>query len=179
MSWRGLAYAGLAIVGAAPAAAALSAIRVLALDGLLGTPGRQLAGLIRVRRVLNRLLSILGSLVLLLVLVNAAGLGWGRAGTIPGSAVIFAGGAGTVLVGLLYIPTAALLRRRSAAFIDEQFPLDSIDRTHLVAAAEDRIKLEALLGLDRNTLGDLQAALFIVAPVLASSALNLFPFINN
>lgn len=175
VSWRGIAYAIIAIVGATPAGAALGAIRVLALDGLRGTPGHQLSGLIRLRRLIIRLLAILGSLVVLLLLVNAAGLSWGRTGTIPASAVIFAGGAGTVLVGLIYIPTASLLRRRSAAFIDEQFPLAGVDRAHLVSAAEDRIKLETVLGLDRTTLGELQAALLIVAPVLASAALNLIP----
>ena len=173
VSWRGFAFAGLAIIGATPAGATLAAIRVLALDGLRGSAGAQLAGLIRLRRLLTRVLAVLGSLVALVTLVNAAGLDWGAGNSIPASAVIVAGGAGTILVALLYIPTAALLRRRSAAFIDEQFPLDGLERSALVAGAEDRIKLEAILGLDRTTLGELQAALLIVAPLLASGGLSL------
>jgi hypothetical protein len=176
VTWRGLAFAGLAIVGGLPAGAALAAIRAVALRGLTGSPGRQLSGLIKLRRLLGRLLAILGSLVVLVVLVNAAGLNWGSTGTVPASAVFFAGAAATLLVGAMYIPTAALLRRRSAAFIDEHFPIDGVDRSALVAAAEERARLEAILGLDRTTLGELQAGLLIVSPLLASAGFSLLPF---
>jgi hypothetical protein len=58
VTWRGGAFAAVAIIGALPAGCALAAIRVLSLRGLRGTVGRQLAGLITLRRLLNRLLSI-------------------------------------------------------------------------------------------------------------------------
>jgi hypothetical protein len=175
LSWRGAAFAGIAIAGALPAGAALAAIRSLALRGLVGPPGRQLAALLALRRMLNRLLAILGSLVVLVTLVNAAGLNWGTGPRIPISAVIFAGAAATVLVGLLYIPTAALLRRRCVAYVDEHFALDDVPRTDLVAAAEERGKLEEILAINRTTLGELQSALLIVSPLLAGAASALLP----
>jgi hypothetical protein len=175
LSWRGAAFAGIAIVGALPAGAALAAIRSLALRGVDGAPGRQLAGLISLRRMLNRLLAILGSLVVLVTLVNAAGLNWGSGPRIPVSAVIFSGAAGTVLVAMLYVPTAALLRRRCAAFVDEHFALDAVPRPGLVAAAEERMKLEEILAINRTTLGELQSALLIVSPLLAGAASALLP----
>lgn len=176
VSWRGLAFAGLAILGGIPAGVALASIRALAVHGLAGSPGRQLAGLIRLRRVLGRLLALLGSLVLLVVLVNAAGLDWGGDERVPKSAVIFAGAAAAIAVAAIYIPTAALLRRRSAAFIDEFYPLEQVESSALVVAAEDRAKLETLLGLDRTTIGELQAGLLIVSPLLASAGIALIPF---
>jgi hypothetical protein len=175
LSWRGVAFAGIAIVGALPAGAALAAIRSLALHGLDGGPGHQLAGLIALRRMLNRLLAILGSLVVLVTLVNAAGLNWGSGPRIPMSAVIFSGAAGTVLVALLYIPTAALLRRRCAVFVDEHFALDAVPRSSLVAAAEERMKLEEILAINRTTIGELQSGLLIISPLLAGAASALLP----
>jgi hypothetical protein len=174
VSWRGWAFTGLAVVGAIPVTATLAAIRVLSIDGLRGSPGAQLAGLIRLRRILNQLLTILGSLVVLVVLVNAAGLRRGRP-QIPAGAVIFAGAAATVLVALMYVPTATILRRRSAAYVDEHFCLERVERAQLVAAAEERMKLEAILGLDRTTFGELQSALLIVSPLLASAGFSLLP----
>ncbi|HLT10640.1 MAG TPA: hypothetical protein VK028_07525 [Micromonosporaceae bacterium] len=175
LSWRGVAFAGIAIVGALPAGAALAAIRSLALHGIDGPPGRQLAGLLSLRRILTRLLSILGSLVVLITLLNAAGLNWGSGPQLPVSAVVFAGAAGTVLVGILYIPTAALLRRRCVAFVDQHFGLESVPRSQLVTAVDERIKLEEILAVNRTTLGELRAALLIVSPLLAGAASALLP----
>jgi hypothetical protein len=174
VTWRGLAFAGLAIVGAVPCGAAMAAIRSLALRGLPGSPGSQLAGLIRLRRLLGRLLAMFGSLVLLVTMVNAAGLNWGS--SVPRSAVVFSGGAAAALVGIVYIPTAALLRRRGAVFVDEHFSLAAVGRAELVAAADQRARLEAILALDRSTLGELQAGLLIISPLLASAGVALLPF---
>jgi hypothetical protein len=110
----------------------------------------------------------------LVVLVNAAGLRRGRP-QIPAGAVIFAGAAATVLVALMYVPTATILRRRSAAYVDEHFSLERVERGQLVAAAEERMKLEAILGLDRTTFSELQSALLIVSPLLASAGFSLLP----
>jgi len=175
LSWRGIAFACLAVVGALPAGAALAAIRALALHGLSGSAGRQLAGLLKLRRLLTRLLSILGTLVVVLTLVNAAGIGWGSTGRITATAPVFVGVASTILVGLMYIPTASLLRRRCAAYVDEHFDLVDVDRAGLAEAAHERARVEAILGVDRTTLGEIQAGLVIITPVLASAAAALLP----
>ncbi|GAA1797869.1 hypothetical protein GCM10009682_19420 [Luedemannella flava] len=46
---------------------------------------------------------------------------------------------------------------------------------HRLVAAEDRAKLEQILGLDHTTLGEMQAGLVIVSPLLASAAAALLP----
>jgi len=178
LTWRGVAFAVIAIVGALPAGGALATIRVLALRGLHGTVGRQLTGLLVLRRLLGRLLTILGSLVVLVTLVNAAALKWGHGRTIPSGAVLFVGAAGAVLTAIVYIPTATLLRRRCAVFIDQHFSLDGVSRADLVAAVEERTKMEELLGVNRTTLGELQAGLLIIFPLLASAGLSLLPALN-
>jgi hypothetical protein len=166
---QGMAMAGLAIVGALPAGAAVVAIRVLAIDGVAGSVGRRLGTLLRLRRLLSRLNTIFGSLVVALTLFNAAGF------RPPVSVVIYTGAASAVVVALVYLPTAAVLRRRCLRFIDEEFPLDGVDRAALIQAADDRNRLEGILGLHRTTLAELQNALVIVSPLLASAGVTLLP----
>jgi hypothetical protein len=89
--------------------------------------------------------------------------------------VIYTGAASAVVVALVYLPTAAVLRRRSLRFVDEEFPLDGVDRAGLVQAAEERHRLEAILGLHRTSLAELQSGLLIVAPLLASTGIALLP----
>lgn len=167
--WHGLVLAGLAIVGALPAGAAVVAIRVLAIDGVVGPVGRRLGTLLRLRNLLSRLNTIFGSLVLVLTLSTAAGH------QVSTSLVIYTGAACAVVVALVYLPTAAVLRRRCLRFIDEEFSLDGVDRSLLIQAADDRNRLEAILGLHRTTLAELQNALVIVSPLLASAGITLLP----
>jgi hypothetical protein len=167
--WHGIALAGLAIVGALPAGAAVVAIRVLAIDGVVGTVGRRLGTLLRLRRLLSRLNTIFGSLVLVLTLFTASG------NRVAASLVIYTGAASAAVVALVYLPTAAVLRRRCLRYIDEEFPLDGVDRAHLIQAADDRHRLEGILGLHRTTLAELQNGLVIVAPLLAGAGFTLLP----
>ena len=173
--WQGVAIAGLGILGALPAGAAVVAIRVVAIDGLPAPVGAQLAGLIRLRRILSRLNTILGSLVVSLTLFTAAQRSLATGDEVPASLVIYTGAASAVVVAMVYVPTAAMLRRRSMRFIDDEFPLDGVDRAGLVQAAEDRHRLEAILGLHRTTFSELQAGLVIVSPLLASAGIALLP----
>ncbi|WP_344079152.1 hypothetical protein [Luedemannella helvata] len=172
---RGVLLTAIAVVGALPAGATLAALRCLALRGFTGTPGEQLAALIKLRRVLKRVLQLLGSLLVFIVLVNAAAIGWGTANHLDEAAVVYTGAAGTLLVGLMYVPTSALLRRRASIFVSQFVDLAHAPRERLVEAAEDRAKLEHLLGLDHTTLGEIQAGLVIVSPLLASAAAALLP----
>ena len=172
--WQGVALAGLAIVGALPAGAAVVAIRVLSLDGVSGTVGRRLGILLRLRGLLSRLNTIFGSLVVILTLFIAAQRSL-VSEQVPASLVIYTGAASAVVVALVYLPTAAVLRRRCLLFIDEEFPLDNVDRAQLIQAAEDRHRLEGLMGLHRTTLAELQNGLVIVSPLLASAGITLLP----
>ena len=174
LSWRGVAFAAIAVIGAVPAGATLAAIRSVSLRGIAGTPGQQLVGLIKLRRLIGRVLRMLGTLLVLMVLVQATALGWGEP-RLATSAVVFTGAAGTVLIGLMYIPTSALLRRRCGMFIDDVMDLTPVEPRQLVAAAEERAKLEDLMGVNHTTLGELQAGLVIVAPLLASAAAAALP----
>jgi hypothetical protein len=173
--WQGLALAGLAILGALPAGAAVVAIRVLAIDGVAGTIGRRLGTLLRLRHLLSRLNTIFGSLVVVLTLFTAAQRTLVTGERVPASLVIYTGAASAVVVALVYMPTAAVLRRRCVRFIDEEFPLDGVDRGQLIEAADDRHRLEGIMGLHRTTLAELQNALVIVSPLLASAGLALLP----
>jgi hypothetical protein len=172
--WQGVALAGLAIIGALPAGAAVVAIRVLSLDGVSGTVGRRLGTLLRLRGLLSRLNTIFGSLVVVLTLFIAAQR-FLVSEQVPSSLVIYTGAASAVVVALVYLPTAAVLRRRCLMFIDEEFPLDNVDRAQLIQAAEDRYRLEGLMGLHRTTLAELQNGLVIVSPLLASAGITLLP----
>jgi hypothetical protein len=173
--WQGLALAGLAIIGALPAGAAVVAIRVLSLDGVSGTVGRRLGTLLRLRGLLSRLNTIFGSLVVVLTLFIAAQRSLVTGEAVPASLVIYTGAASAVVVALVYLPTAAVLRRRCLLFIDEEFSLDNVDRAQLIQAAEDRHRLEGLMGLHRTTLAELQNGLVIVSPLLASAGITLLP----
>ena len=49
--------------------------------------------------------------------------------------------------------------------------MDDLDEaTKVLSVAEDRQKLEQILGVDRSVVSDLQTGLAIVAPLLASAA---------
>jgi hypothetical protein len=173
--WQGVALAGLAIVGALPAGAAVVAIRVLSIDGVGGPVGRRLGTLLRLRGLLSRLNTIFGSLVVVLTLFIAAQRSLATGEAVPASLVIYTGAASAVVVALVYLPTAAVLRRRCLLFIDEEFSLDNVDRAQLIQAAEDRHRLEGLMGLHRTTLAELQNGLVIVSPLLASAGITLLP----
>jgi hypothetical protein len=173
--WQGKALAALAIVGALPAGAAVVGIRVLAIDGPVGTVGRRLAVLLRLRHMLSRLNTVFGSLVVVLTLFTAAQRTLVTIDKVPASLVIYTGVASAIVVALVYMPTAALLRRRCIRFVDDEFPLDTVEHAQLVQAAEDRHRLEGILGLHRTTLAELQNGLVIVAPLLASAGIALLP----
>jgi hypothetical protein len=173
--WQGITLAALAIVGALPAGAAVVAIRVLATGDMVGSVGRRLAVLLRLRGLLSRLNTIFGSLVVVLTLFTASQRTLSTGGNVSASLVIYTGAASAVVVALVYLPTAAVLRRRCLHFIDDEFPLDDVDRAHLVQAADDRHRLEGILGMHRTTLAEVQNGLVIISPLLASAGITLLP----
>jgi hypothetical protein len=183
-SWRGGALVAIALLGGTPAFGVVFGIRLAARgDQLSTTPGGQAADLIALRRLLQRLLPALGSLVALSTLALGAAMAMrtepvpgSTAAELPAEAVIFFGAGGSLLVGLAYLPSAAALRDRGQLLCDDLFPLRKADEAATVLRlAEERQRLEQLLGVDRSALADLQSGLIILGPLLASAAAAFIP----
>jgi hypothetical protein len=173
LTWRGVAFAGLAVVGGLPAAATLGAVQRLCRDPLPGPPGAQLELLMVLRRHSTRLLNQLGLLVVLVIGVNGAATGFGQA--LSPTVVIFSGGVASLVVGTMFVPASAALRRRGALFIEEHFRLVDVPVERLVSAAEQRNALEHLLGIDQTTFGELKNGLVIMTPFVISALAALIP----
>jgi hypothetical protein len=85
--------------------------------------------------------------------------------------VLVFGGLGSLLVGLFYVPAATALQRRGQRLCDELFSLnEATESSAILSLAEDRHKLEQLLGADRGAVADLQTGLAILGPLLVSAA---------
>ncbi|HEX6685656.1 MAG TPA: hypothetical protein VF062_22970 [Candidatus Limnocylindrales bacterium] len=167
LSWRGAALAGLAIAGGLSSAATLAAIRQVAADPLPGSPGQQLNALLRMRQMSSRMLSQLGVLVLLIIAVNVAGANWGETRQDP-NVGIFSGVVASFVIATIYVPTASALRRRGAIFVERNFSLADTGVAELVDAAEERQKLEKMLGLDQTTFGELKAGFVVLTPIVVA-----------
>jgi hypothetical protein len=148
--------------------------------------GEQVATLVALRQLLQRLLGAIGSLVALGTLATAAvlalqrsvpvGPGRSPAAELPPQVVLVGGGLGSLLVGLFYVPAATAVQRRGRDLCDELFPLAKADEASaILSAAEDRNKLGQLLGIDHGVVADLQTGLAILGPLLASAAATYLP----
>ncbi len=162
---RGIALSALAIVGGLPTAATLAGIKQVAADPLPGGPGQQLAAMLRLRQMATRMLSQLGVLVLLIMAVNGAAANWGHIRQNP-NVVIFSGAVASFIIAIMYVPTASALRRRGAIFVARHFSLADTPIDQLAGAAEDRQKVEKMLGLDQTTFGELKAGFVVLTPVV-------------
>jgi hypothetical protein len=175
------------VVGGAPGAVVAVGIRQVARDeSAPDNEGEQVALLVTLRRLLQRLLPAEGSLVALSTLATGAVLALQQslrtvsepdaASGLPPQFVLVFGGAGSLLVALFYVPAATALQRRGERLRDKLLPLE---KAHEVSAilglAEDRHKLEQLLGIDRSAVADLQTGLIILGPLLASAAATFLP----
>jgi len=181
-SWRSVALVTITLLGGLPAVVVMEGVRHAAgNEPAPGTRGEQVAVLVRLRQLLQRLLAAIGSLVALMTLATGAWLAPRRsllAGSghdvttkLPPQFVLVSGGLGSLLVALFYVPAATALQRRGQRLCDELFPLDEADeRSAILSLAEDRHKLEQLLGVDRGVIADLQTGLAILGPLLASAA---------
>jgi hypothetical protein len=179
-SWRGAALVALAIAGGVPAGGVMFGVQRGARDeSVAGTRGERVALLIALRQLLQRLLAAVGSLVALATLALGAVVALQRslpAGSGRPETVLIFGGAGSLLVALFYTPAATALQRRGRSLCDELFPLDKADEASVILSlAEDRHKLEQLLGVDRGVVADLQTGLAILGPLLASAAAAFLP----
>jgi hypothetical protein len=113
-SWRHVALVAVLLVGGVPAAAAMEGVRHVAHNWPPSEPGgRQVAVLIKLRDLLQRLLAALGALVALwtftigaaIVLQRSlAGSAQGVVTNAPQQLVLIFGGVGSLLVALFYVP---------------------------------------------------------------------------
>ena len=171
---NGIALSALAVLGGLPIALTLAAIKQVVADPLPGNAGQQLDALLRLRRMAARMLSQLGLLVLLVMGVNAAALSWGLERQNP-NVVIFSGVVASFVVGMMYVPSASTLRKRGAIYVERYFPLGNVSTGQLITAADDRVKLEKMLGLDQTTFGELKAGFVVLTPVVVGVVASLIP----
>jgi hypothetical protein len=184
---RGWALMSVAVLGAVPAVAVMSGIRRAADSGpAVGTRGERARALVTLRRLLQRLLAAVGSLVALSTLALGAALALQQSlpvasahsgpGPLAPQTVLIFGGAGSALVALAYGPASTALKTRAQILCDELFPLyPSDEAAAILNQAEDRSKLEQLLGADRSIVADLQTGLVILSPLIASAAAAFLP----
>lgn len=185
-AFRGWALVSVTVLGAVPAVAVMYGIRHVADEGpAAGAMGEQVGALMTLRRLLQRLLGAVGSLVALSTLALGAafalqqslpaGSAHSRAQQAPQTVLIF-GGAGSVLVALAYGPASTALKSWAQRLCDELFPLHEADKAAaILKQAEDRSKLEQFLGADRGVVADLQSGLAILGPLIASAVAAFLP----
>ena len=184
---RGWVLTSAATMAAVPAVGVMYGVRHAAGTGpAAGTRGEQVAALMALRRLLQRLLAAVGSLVALSTLALGAaialqqslpaGSAHSRATQLAPQTVLIFGGAGSALVALAYGPASTALKNRGQRLCDELFPLHEADAAAaILSRAEDRNKLEQLLGVDRSVAADLQTGLAILSPLIASAAAAFLP----
>jgi len=183
-AFRGWALVAVALLGAVPAVAVMYGIRRVAGGGpAASTRGEQAGALMALRRLLQRLLAAVGSLVALSTLALGAAFALqqslsahSRAAQLPPQTVLIFGGAGSALVAVAYGPASTALTTWAQRLCDDLFPLDEADKAAVILnQAEDRSKLGQLLGADRSIVADLQTGLAILGPLIASAATAFLP----
>lgn len=173
--WRGDVLVLLACCGGASAGAAMFGVRALVLTqqdttALAGVEA-QVVELVDLRRRLQRLASGLGSLVALSTLALGAGILLAK--NAPKELVVVFGGGGSAVVGAFYAPAAAAIRRRGEHLVATVFAGEPADRTEFLERAEQRLKLEQVIGVDRTLFGELQAVIPVLGPLIAAAAVFL------
>lgn len=153
-----------------------------ALESLFGPEGEDAAGdparlhdLVRLRLDLQRFITILGAIIALATLAKgamrqaylAAG---GVALKFPPEYIVLYGAYFTGLLALVYLPTATLLNRACAQFVDSVFPLTSadLDLRHLGEWHSSRKCLEDVLQVQTGALENLKASVSVLAPLAGS-----------
>jgi len=178
--WRTAAFIAAPLVGSVTAAVVMEGIRLAAgRQPTTGTRGEEAALVVRLRQLLQRLLVALGAVVALSTFVVGASVNLLRTqaehpglqmGPLPPQFVLVFGGVGTLLVALYYVPASTALQRRGQRLCDDLFPLAKANEAPaILAAAEDRHKLEQLLGADRSITAGMQTNLAIFGPLLISA----------
>lgn len=176
--WRGDVLVFLTMAGASAAAAAALAVRAVARaipdPAATDLPACEnaMVAVMRLRQVLQRLCAAGGSLVVLSTL--ALGVSALMTKAQSREFVVVFGAAGSLGVGIFYAPAAVALRRCGERFaavaLSGERPRDVAD---LVDRLARRKQLEQFMGADRTMLGDLQSAIPILGPLIASAVILL------
>lgn len=175
--WRNGLMLTLAIWAGLPAAVTMFGIRFAALHAppSLGE-GAQFELLLKLRRLLQRLLTAIGSLVALVTLQTSALLALQRDLTPSGSHrpreyVLVVGAFGTLLIALAYQPAWTALHQGASRLAEKLFPLATLSKPEDVLTAVDhRHKAMDLLGAQGSLLTDLQAGVIVLGPLLVGAA---------
>ncbi len=176
-----------AVLGAVPAVAVMYGIRHVA-GGIpaAGTRGDQASALMALWRLLQSLLAAVGSLVALATLALGAafalqqslpaGAAHSRAAQVAPQTVLIFGADGSALVAVAYGPASTALKTWAQRLCGDLFPLHEADEPAVILKqAEDRGKLELLVGADRSVSADLQTGLAILGPLITSAAAAFLP----
>ncbi|MFC4039601.1 hypothetical protein ACFO1B_14340 [Dactylosporangium siamense] len=138
-------------------------------------PGRQVAVLLSLRRLLQRLLAAEGAVVALVTFEFGA-YSQIQSSPPPAQYVFIFGGVGSTLVAAAYVPAWTALQHRAHLLCRELFPLDDLnDGATILSNAADSQRLEQVLGADRGILADLQNGLAVAAPLLAGAVAAFLP----
>ena len=165
------------VLASIPLVSVLFGVRQVALsDPPPSAAAGRLALLIALRQLLQRILATAGAVVALVALQFGARTALDRSvhsvpAAPPPQYLLVYGGVGSLLVAVSYVPGWTALQHAGKRLRDQLFPMDDLDEaTKVLSVAEDRQKLEQILGVDRSVVSDLQTGLAIVAPLLASAA---------
>lgn len=165
--WRAGLLILTTVVGSAPVAATIVGTgRVARPVGR--SPAEDIDRLIQLRRVQQGMLGALSGIVALLVISAATGEAMYGQGS-PQRSLLF-GALMSALVVLIYLPAAQRLRQRCLEVIRQVLPTAGHDGAALVDLIDKRGRLEVALGVDKSALGDLQANLVVLGPLIASAA---------
>jgi hypothetical protein len=162
-----------AVVGAAPVAADLAAVR----DRTRRLPdpvGERAEVVLALRGLLSPLLNAMGALVAIATLALGAG---GRLGDedFESTIVVVFGANMSVLMALAYAPAAGAVGDSAQQLAARAVPLANVTEADLPDRLDARKRLEQALGVDRGLFADLQSGLVILAPLLASGAAVFLP----
>ncbi|MFB9534288.1 NAD(P)-dependent oxidoreductase [Nonomuraea roseola] len=142
---RGWVLPTIACIGAIPAVAAMFGIRRACSASEIDAPAERIALLMALRRLLQRLLVAVGSLVALSTL--ALSVAPAQQGAPPQIVLVF-GAAGSLLVGLTYAPASTALQNAGRRLCEEVLPLEEATEIHaILSRLDERLKLEQFLGL--------------------------------
>jgi len=177
-SWLVPAFA---ILGAVPAAGVMFGVRRAAGDAQAGASGDLVDLLLTLRRLLQRLLIVAGTVVALTTFTT--GTWWllehsvhAPYGNRPPQFVLVFGAYGSLLVGVVYVPAWTAVQRRGRRLCYELFPLRGMtEKLAVLDRVGQRQRLEQMLGLDRGIFADLQGGMIILAPLLAAAAAAFLP----
>lgn len=167
VDWRAGLLVLIAGLGTLPALSAITGVGQAATAITVAEPGMQLAALMRLRRLLQGLLVMLGGVVALLVVAAATATKMNDVES-PVLSILF-GVFTSAMVAIVYTPAASILRLRGFELVERCLPPQDKTGAALVDLAEQRAKMEAVLGVDKTLFSDLQTNLAVVGPLIASA----------